>query len=153
LELFTIWAVPAPIALKFWVAVAFVKDLSMMNNKAVKNKTALFQALEEEVRMSGIRRETVQAALLEAESELTPFFEDKDILRASLRAGALTYEHSFLSSKKTDLWVNDSIFVMLKEFRTARAVDSTKCFNCWADWRNNRPGHRKCCGNRGITRW
>lgn len=71
-----------------------------MSAKVKRDKTALFQAFEAELRASSSKLGARDLTLNEAESVLYPFFENISLLRKALGAGALTYEANFLSSKK-----------------------------------------------------
>ncbi|NBR84935.1 MAG: hypothetical protein EB141_01240 [Verrucomicrobia bacterium] len=107
-----------------------------MSAKVKRDKTALFQAFEAELRASSSKLGARDLTLNEAESVLYPFFENISLLRKALGAGALTYEANFLSSKKTEPWVIDCVNTLLGEFRTARSVNEKACFETWVAWMN-----------------
>ena len=99
-----------------------------------KDKTRLFQALESEAKASWAKTGKINGVLDNAEAVLAPYFEDRNILRKVLGAGALTYEGSFLQRKASEPWVAECVRTLVSEFRATRAADPPGCFDTWAHW-------------------
>jgi hypothetical protein len=107
----------------------------MKNTNKIQDLTRLFLGLQEEVR-AGQRSESVDVRvhLDQAVTDLSTYFENLDILPTALGAGGLRYEHAFLKHHHSEPWIDAALRTMLAEFRSARNVDASCCFQTWGKW-------------------
>lgn len=109
---------------------------TVMNNKSkIKDLTRLFLGLQEEIRAGQKSRSPdVRVHLDLAAADLSAYFEHPETLPTALGAGGLRYEHSFLQRNRSEPWIDETIRNMLLEFRSARNIDTRRCFQTWGSW-------------------
>ena len=105
-----------------------------MKNQEFEDLTILFLKLQDEIEPTGIGESTSLNAWLQiVESDLGHLFVNTQHLSNCLSAGGLTYEHAFL--KKTEKWSSPRLSKLLKEYRSAQAIDETRLFAVLANFR------------------
>ena len=103
-----------------------------MDTPEFYDKTNSFLALQDELR-SGVPSDTERrvAQRDEALAELSTYFENPDRLERVFDWSAMRYEQAFLQRNKEFPWVDESLRLMLKEYREARDSDANHCFVRW----------------------
>jgi hypothetical protein len=107
----------------------------MKNSTKIKDLTRLFLGLQEEARAGQSRGSVdVRVHLDQAAADLSTYFENPDTLPTALGAGGLRYEYAFLQHNRSELWIDEALRTTLAEFRSARNVDASRCFQTWGNW-------------------
>src|SRR5438552_3845708 len=98
----------------------------------LKDKSKLFLGLQEEARAGQTNSSTdIRVHLDQAAADLFIYFENPGCLPSVLGAGGLRYEHSFLQHNRSKTWIDQTLQTMLAEFRAARTVNPSLCFQTW----------------------
>lgn len=107
----------------------------MKNTTKIKDLTRLFLGLQEEAR-AGLNSKSVDVRvhLDQAAADLSTYFENPDCLPRAFGAGGLRYEYAFLQHNRSEPWIDNALRTMLMEFRAARNVDVSCCFQTWGRW-------------------
>lgn len=107
----------------------------MKNTTNIKDLTKLFSGLQAEAQ-AGQKVESVdiRVHLDQAAADLSTYFENPATLPRALGSGGLRYEHAFLQQNHSEPWIDNTLRTILAEFRSARTVDATRCFQVWGNW-------------------
>ena len=98
-----------------------------MDRAEFEDLTGLFLRLQSELESAAIGRQTsLEAQLKAAEADLSPLFNNVEMLATGLGSGGLTYEHAFL--KRTNEWSPPRLLKLLAEYRDAQKVDERALF-------------------------
>jgi hypothetical protein len=107
----------------------------MKKKSKVINKTKLFRSLQREIKSGiNINSPDIKNHLDRAVSDLSPYFENTDVLPLCLGVGGLRYEYSFLQSSLTKSWIEKTLRDILAEFRLARDSNAVLCFQVWGKY-------------------
>jgi hypothetical protein len=104
----------------------------MKTKGILKDKTKVFLGLQTEI-LTTIKDSSfdLRFHLDQAAKDLETYFENRDIIPIALGAGGLRYEYAFLRENQHKTWIEQSVRLMLTEFRQARLANENACLLIW----------------------